>query len=266
MKIDSMWVQNIFESFKTDDEELAQIALQSQLADLSDVVVGGSEGSAFSIGDYGFYSKNVFEQQAKLLSADERKKSKASSYLSSMEWDTIDEKLSAIAHHGEARFLLAYRGDTFCALALRQNAFRVAKAFIDAGIDPLIENEEGHDIFEVVKQQYAFLGKQLKEVQDFKELARTTIMTPSVVQDMLDKEASVVVELGNLVVFAEAIKENLKQRQQAIANDKIIERRLQLRHMVSISDSTACRCLLMRSSLILAPPMLHCFLLKCILK
>jgi hypothetical protein len=36
-----------------------------------------------------------------------------------------------------------------------------------AGVDPLVENELGHDLFHAMKEQYQQLGIELREVQVF---------------------------------------------------------------------------------------------------
>lgn len=40
--MDSMWARYLIDSFDDDDKELAQIALQSILADLGQIVTGGT--------------------------------------------------------------------------------------------------------------------------------------------------------------------------------------------------------------------------------
>ncbi len=133
MKIDSLWVQNLFDAFKTDDEELAAYALQSSLADLRDTVIGGHHGTPYSIGDFGFYVDEQFDAQAKILSENERKVSNTKHFISLSEWENVDKKLAQIAHHGKAKFLKACRGDSFASLAIRQSAFSVAKIMMDMG-------------------------------------------------------------------------------------------------------------------------------------
>ncbi len=128
-----MWVQNLFTAFDTDDVELAGYALQSSLASLKDMVIGGQYGTPYSIGDHGFYVKEQFEKQATYLSKHERIVSHGKQYLSIGEWEAADEKLSAIAHHGVSKFDKVFRGDSFASLAVRRNAFEVAKVMMDMG-------------------------------------------------------------------------------------------------------------------------------------
>eukprot|EP01032_Pedospumella_encystans_P004609 gene4609-5472_t len=74
LRLDSLWVQNIFESFKTDDHELAAIALKSAIADVNDREK--IQGIAL---------------QAKV-------------YLSGSEWEEVEKKLLVLANHGYATF------------------------------------------------------------------------------------------------------------------------------------------------------------------
>jgi hypothetical protein len=41
--MDSMWLRHLLQAFETDDRELAQVALESMLADLGQVVTGGDQ-------------------------------------------------------------------------------------------------------------------------------------------------------------------------------------------------------------------------------
>lgn len=231
LRLDSMWVQNIFDSFETDDDELATIALQSQLADLKDMVIGGYEGSAFSIGDFGFYAENQFETQARFLTEEARRKAVGKNYLSVDEWEVVDARLTEIAHHGKARFRTVTRGDSFATLAIRESAFRVAKVFMDAGIDPLMENEDGDDMFQTVKQQYQFLVQGLKEIQDFKMQAKHVILVPSTIEGMIDKENRTLQQFNNLAAFATSVEHTLHTRLKGIEHDLVLQRRCMLRNL-----------------------------------
>lgn len=128
-------------------------------------VTGGEFGSAYSIGDYGFYSKNQFEEQAEYLSEIERQNAPKDQFLSNDEWRKIDDYLSSVAHHSKASFTLVYRGDTFAALAVRKNAYRVARLFLRHGLDLLSVNENDEDLVDVAKAQYSIISEQYKVIQ-----------------------------------------------------------------------------------------------------
>lgn len=66
-RLDSLWMKHLIESFDDDDEELCNLAFESVLADLNVSVTGGECGAPYSIAEYGFYTKNQFVFQTKLL-------------------------------------------------------------------------------------------------------------------------------------------------------------------------------------------------------
>lgn len=66
MKLDTQWSRYILDAMDNDDDELLLIALQSTLADINDVVIGGEDGSPMSIGDHGFFSDNQMDNQGKM--------------------------------------------------------------------------------------------------------------------------------------------------------------------------------------------------------
>jgi hypothetical protein len=185
-------VKQLFDAFENDDSELAEIALKSQLADVKDVVVGGYHGASYSIGDFGFYTRNQFDFQHEKLKEQERQKLAKNAFLSVAEWEMVDDKLSSIARHGEVRFEKAIRGDSWCALAIRADAYDIANLLLSAGIDPLLENENHEDLFDVVKQQYQHLIPKLIEAQNCKMEASRRVVVPTHLQKMVDQEKSVI--------------------------------------------------------------------------
>lgn len=233
MKLESLWVQNLFEAFKTDDAELAAIALQSSLADVNDRVVGGSFGSPYSIGDYGFYAEKQFQPQLRFLqdkAHDIADRTKV--YLSGEEWQRVEKRLIAIANYGNFDFTSTTVGDSFADLAIRQSAFQVAKVVMSAGIDPLVENAEGKDMFGTMKEQYHTIGVHLREIHVLKEEAAHKVMVPSAVQHILSEEMRLLDNFHYLSEFCDELKDNLQRRVKEIEVDKILQRRAQLRNEV----------------------------------
>ena len=45
-------------------------------------------------------------------------------------------------------------GDTYLALAVRKRAFIVAKFLLKNEVDPLIQNEDGEDVFDILRSVY----------------------------------------------------------------------------------------------------------------
>jgi len=228
--LDSLWVQNLFDSFKQDDVELAEIALKSSLADVRDVVEGGMSGAAYSIGDYGFFAEQQFSAQYEYLQNRMRGITrKLHHYLSEHEWEVVHDKLKKMANHGKASYQNTSRGDSFAALAIRMNAFQVARVLISKGLDPLVENEKGDDLFNVMKEQYHHLSLQLKDTQDIKERATAEVLVPSVVEHALSEECRLMDSFHFLSEFAVEFRRIMELRLEDIAADKVLQRRAMLR-------------------------------------
>lgn len=158
MKLETSWSKHILESFKKDDEELLEAALCSCLCDVHLRVIGGEFGSPLSIGEHGFFSQNQFEGQSELLKRTEREiVERTSSFLSDSDWKIIDSTIDRMGKYSFSRFVTASPGDTFTALAVSENAYLVAKALLISGVDPLLVNNCGQDLFSKLKQQYAVL-------------------------------------------------------------------------------------------------------------
>ena len=223
-KVDTAWSKLIFDSFKCDDEEVAEIALNSTIADINSIVYGGEYGTPFSIGEYGFYAENQFRNQTMILEEAERAHSKGGWFLSQAEWAFVDEKLSNLAHHGKPRFIRACRGDTFVNLAIRDGAFLVAKLFIDRGLDPMIVNEEDHDCFDIIKEKYADLSDELLSIQKEWDHAAEVLLLPTEEKALEEKDKKLVESLNKMLSFIDSIIENLQRRLQLIEDDKRLKK------------------------------------------
>lgn len=103
---------------------------------------------------------------------------------------------------------------------------------MNSGIDPLLENELGKDLFDVAKEQYQVLNLRLKEVQDFKSMATSKVIVPSVVVGILNQECILIDQFHFLSDFAEDMKLNLIKRLEHIEAEKIEQRRSILRNEV----------------------------------
>lgn len=85
VKLESMWARHVIEAIATDDEELVTVAMQSSIADATTIVDGGYNGAPYSLGTYGFYTSDVFMNQAKLLQKNERELNEGREYLAKKE-------------------------------------------------------------------------------------------------------------------------------------------------------------------------------------
>ena len=99
------------------------------------------------------------------------------------------------ASHGKAKIDSAVRGDTLSALAVRESAFHVAKKLIEYGTDPLLENEEGEDVFLLLKTQYKQLTERLSEVNQEKNRMSQQVVLPTAVTAMEEREADILHKL-----------------------------------------------------------------------
>jgi hypothetical protein len=149
-------------------------------------------------------------------------------FLSSLEWNAIDEKLAKIS---SATFRKAYRG-------LRENAFKVAKLLFSSkeeggglgGIDPVVENEENQDLFGVVKEQYNYLVQvKIREIQEFRVKMSKIVLPPTDIeatrrrnlrrQSVGKAEESVLQDLSG---FCDSLKDNLLARLENINRDELL--------------------------------------------
>lgn len=161
-RLDHLWSKQILDCLKTDDVEVLEIALQSSIADIHARVCGGEYGSPLIIGEYGFYARSQFEGQSELLKQIERQNTtQMKSFLSNSDWKIVDESIDSISTYSYSRFITASLGDTFATLAVRENAFLVASACLNRGVDYLLKNDKNEDLFSILRQQYASLTIQV---------------------------------------------------------------------------------------------------------
>ncbi len=226
MKLDASWSKHLLESFRSDDTELYEIALESSLVDLDCRVVGGDNGAPMSIGDQGLYSGNQFEAQVDVLQKVEREHiSRAGVFISDFEWTIIDGNLRRLGQFSTPRFANVYPGDTWACLAVADNAFLVANALVERGVDPLLENSTGGDLFDIVKRQYAVVTTRLRDLRVEKEEAAKQLVLPSAAQAMEKQERAVVDTLNNLHTFCTSLKDKYQQRLRTIETDQVDIRR-----------------------------------------
>mgnify|MGYP005991935679 CR=1 FL=1 len=226
---DTLWGKHIFLSFSNDDEELFEVAMKSELADVSERVIGGEYGSAFFIGDIGFFAQNQFEHAAEQMREFETKASKGIYFLSTKEWVTVNANIKKLADYSETRAPRAVRGDSWGALALRANAYKVAKRMLTMGMDPMITNEEGEDMFQILEEQYNRMTGVMHDVLVEKEVSTHKILVPSEQRAMDEKEEATIQVFRYMLHFLEEFNASLLARIAEIGEDKRLKRRLELR-------------------------------------
>ena len=227
--VDSLWGQHIFMSFNNDDVELLEIAMKSSLADMTEVVMGGEFGSPHILGDLGFYPENKLAGQTEHLQDLERKFAVGKFFLSAHEWSNVDAKLSDIGHYSYSIVRRAIRGDTFGALALRANAFLVAKRMMECGVDPLVENAEGEDMIGILAQQYGYVSNALHHVMAHKDETQARVFPPSEMEEVEREEEYIISTLHNMLAFIGVLERTLGERIVVILKDRQAQRRAEMR-------------------------------------
>lgn len=228
---DALWGKHVFASFIKDDVELFDVAMKSALADVSMQVEGGEFGTAYQIGDLGFYAKNQFDFQGDKIRKFEREFAKGTYFLTKEEWADVDEKIQNIVSVSPPLIRRAVKGDTFGALALRDNAYKVAKRMLEIGLDPLVENGEGEDLCSIVSEQYNTLTGLMHEILEEKEHSKHKVMVPSETQDLEKREVSRLDDFKHMKLFATEFLERMEARERKIHEDKQMKRRLELKLM-----------------------------------
>jgi hypothetical protein len=225
---DSLWGKHVFLSLINDDVQLFDVAMSSELADIHDTVTGGENGAAFILGDIGFYSGSQFAQQGNRIRAFELEKSKSTYFLSEREWIIVNDNIKKIANYANESTSRAIRGDSFGALALRSNAYKVARRMIECGMDPLIKNEEGEDLYSILEEQYNHMTGLMHDILVIKEESTHRILVPSEQKDIDNKEESGIQALRDMLEFLNEFNISLKSRCMKIKDDKNQKRRLEL--------------------------------------
>lgn len=229
-KIDSIWNRQLVEAFELDDPELVKVALESPVADKEAIVEGGEFGCPYSIGGYGLYAESQFDEHFKVLKENEEALAKGIHHLSLDEWETVDRGLKKLAHHGKARFPKLVRGDGYAALAIRKRAFIACKVLLEIGVDPLVTNEEGDDLFELLKMIYGEMSQDLRDIDKFRFDFKTGIGIPSEVLEMEAKEEAIKKHYEDLLPLIDTHTDLLKERLVQVGKYKYEKRKLELRH------------------------------------
>jgi hypothetical protein len=226
---DSIWGKHVFLSFVKDDVELFDVAMQSQLADVTERVVGGENGAAFIIGDIGFFADNQFEFQGDKIRDHEMGLTEGLYYLSDREWVTVNANIKKIADYAASRTSRAVRGDSFGALALRANAFNVARRMLQIGLDPMIENEMGEHLFGILKEQYNRMTGIMHDVLVEKEECSHRVLVPSEQQALDEREDACIRVFQAMQSFLEEFTASCVRRVEQIGEDKRMKRRMELK-------------------------------------
>ena len=229
-KIDSLWNRQLIEAFDLDDPELVKVALESPAADKDATVEGGEFGSPYSIGGYGLYAESQFQGHFNSLKENEEALAKGIYHLSMDEWETVDRGLNKLAHYGRARFPKLVQGDGYAALAVRKRAFIACKVLLEMGVDPLVTNAEGDDVFELLKMIYGEMSQDLRDIDKFRMDFKSGIGIPSEVLEMEAREEAIRKHYEDLLPLIDTHTNLLKERLVQVGMYKYEKRKLELRH------------------------------------
>lgn len=234
-KLDSLWGRYILESYVNDDIELANIALDSCLADITIIVEGGEYGTPYMIGGHGFYAKTQFQQQSKVLQENERQLMKeiGTYYLSMREWEYVDARLGRYAQYGNARVEKATRGDNLVYLAIREAAFEVAQVCITRGAETMKVNEDNETIMDLIQQRYAEFSDNLRSIYTKLENMMETAIVPTEMEDMLAKDERILNKLKDMRGFLIFLGDYFTNRLKQVEQDKWLKRKAELRREVN---------------------------------
>ena len=229
---DSLWGKHVFLSMETDDVELFDVAMSSDLADIQERVNGGEFGSAFMIGAVGFYARSQFEAQGNKIRDYELTLNKGVYYLSDREMGIVNSNIKKIADYANHATARAVRGDSFGALALRSNAYKVSKRMLEIGLDPMVENEESEDLFSILEEQYNRLTGYMHDILVEKEEGSNKILVPSEQVRIDTMEESCLQDFRNMLHFLQEFNNSLNLRNIQIKADKNLKRRMELQRKV----------------------------------
>jgi hypothetical protein len=235
--LDSLWSRHLMTSFMNDDNELADIAMKSVLADPTVVVEGGEIGCPFYIGNFGFYAKCQFDMQANFLKQNERDilADDHTIFLSQAEWKVVDTRLSAIAEYGDAKIQKVVRGDTLIMVAIRLCAFDVATVLLSKKVELLASNENGEDFLELTRERYSVTCSELVDINNEKIAMAQTTIVPSKLDELLAKDEILIITGHKMLHFLTATTECLNKRQIELEQCKWTKRKADLRKEVILT-------------------------------
>ena len=185
------------------------------------------------LGDYGFFAGVQFKQQGEVLFKQERKYCTAI-FLSDAQWKEVDSKLEKIAEYGSPKLDCAVVGDTFMALAVRENSYDLCHWFLDRNINPLIKNEAGADIIGVLSEQYAAMSLRLSDMHDEKEASTRKVLVPTEEKEFSERENKTLMEIHGMIEFIDYLSNYLKKKLIVIEGDRDIMKQCIMRK-VSVS-------------------------------
>jgi hypothetical protein len=237
MRIPTLWSKHLIDAILFDDTELCSISLQSPLATITEVVEGGVHGAPYSIGDYGFYSDPQFSSVVHQAQNDTRTRLQDASYLSDLEWKLVDERLETLIRHSDLiRFQSVVRGDSFLAIAIRENAYQVACQLIDCKVDIFSINILNENTSHVCKGQCGVLNLLLRNYMSLQQQRDATeFIAPSKRREQQVEVEAFLSKFRGMVSFLKYLLNELFRRQGLVESEQNKQRLAELRKHVRVT-------------------------------
>ena len=217
----------------TDDFELASIALESCLADINTTVEGGEYGAPYVLGTYGFFSDNLYDEQAKVLQNNERLVNEGREFLSELEWGVVDRGLRHIATHGKSKLTKAIPGDTIIMLACRNRAIKVACFLAQKDECALLDaNVLNDSLKDVVREYNIFVTDNLLRINSEIQALTKGIIVPSVADNYIKIVDRFIEEQADLRTLMNILVVKLQKKLEFIETRKWEKKKLELRKQV----------------------------------
>ena len=235
VKAPTQWAQQLIEASENDDTELAAIALESPLADVTAVVEGGVSGAPYSIGEFGFYSEHQFEEPLKHCLEEKHRRLGQDAYVSEEDLSRIDARIEEVVRHSTTRFAGVKRGDTFITIAVNDshqlspksqspqvyaNAYQVAAQLVEKAADIFAVNYLDQDLLDCCKEQSARLNLQLRYFTSTAKNETNTHVLPSEMKEDIQKRESFLSNFQGMISFQHFLLEVLTKRQTLIESER----------------------------------------------
>ncbi|CAM9738637.1 unnamed protein product [Chrysoparadoxa australica] len=211
----TQWGQRAIAAMKADNQAWAEAALSQELADPDAVVCGGREGAPFC-----YASGALFTKEQMQLTRDELKEKsrqwaeRHAKFITPLEWADIDEVLELIGSYAHTSLSKVVVGDTGMHLAVRFGSMNVANAYLEAGADPSIENQEGKRVAHVLVENHQRIQELLKKMAALEIQRNSTLLAPlsAAELDLLGREEGIRRKEWEYRGFAEALCQHFETR------------------------------------------------------
>ena len=130
---DYLWSRYVIESFEKDDMKTFEKAISSTMFDIRAVVEGGFFGTAYSIGEYAFFSENQFITQKHHIMQQQKQSIENSAHLLLSENDMkkIESDAEKVSRYGINSFQSIVPSDSILILGIRKGSLNICKYMLE---------------------------------------------------------------------------------------------------------------------------------------